>query len=210
MESISSRLLRLRKANNLRQDEVARHINRSRVTVCNWENEERAPESMELRVLEAFAKIYNTTTKYIESGDLKYLKPQQKSVEIPLIDLNEVEKFIDGTLDSKFSLPSPPGETKGFYIQAPDDLMEYKGLTSIPKGAFVAINTDKTTLKDDQIYLINSPTLKEPIIRKLVKIEGSWEIKPENPSYQTDRFINQLTDKHQIIGCITGISSFNI
>lgn len=97
--NISDKILNLRRANNLTQEQLAEQLNVSRQSVSKWESDQANPE---LDKLIALSTIFNVTTDYL-------LKPSE-------IDELAIKTEILERQQQKLSLENQKKKSKQFYI----------------------------------------------------------------------------------------------
>lgn len=68
---VGERILKLRKENNISQEELGFKINVSRQTISKWENNESSPD---LNNLKSLAKLFNVSTDYLINGNKRLVK----------------------------------------------------------------------------------------------------------------------------------------
>ena len=68
---VGERILKLRKENNISQEELGFKINVSRQTISKWENNETSPD---LNNLKSLAKIFNVSTDYLINGNKQLVR----------------------------------------------------------------------------------------------------------------------------------------
>ncbi len=68
---VGERILKLRKENNISQEELGFKINVSRQTISKWENNETSPD---LNNLKSLAKLFNVSTDYLINGNKRLVK----------------------------------------------------------------------------------------------------------------------------------------
>lgn len=90
--SIGERICELRKSRNISQVQLASSLNVSRQAVSKWENDQTAPDTINLIRL---ADILNTDTEYLATGKHSVLKsPPQVVTVVQKVD-NVVEKVVE-------------------------------------------------------------------------------------------------------------------
>lgn len=79
---VGERILKLRKENNISQEELGFKINVSRQTISKWENNESSPD---LNNLKSLAKLFNVSTDYLINGNKRLVKKTKVQDYIVLI-----------------------------------------------------------------------------------------------------------------------------
>jgi|SRR5690554_4181263 transcriptional regulator with XRE-family HTH domain len=79
---VGERILKLRKENNISQEELGFKINVSRQTISKWENNETSPD---LNNLKSLAKIFNVSTDYLINGNKQLVRKTKVQDYIVLI-----------------------------------------------------------------------------------------------------------------------------
>ena len=98
--SIGERIIELRKSQNMSQGQLAQAISVSRQAVSKWENDQSAPDSLNMIKL---AEILDTDIEYLSTGRrnfarrppivLKTTETVEKIVEKPIVQV--VEKIVE-------------------------------------------------------------------------------------------------------------------
>ena len=79
---VGERILKLRKENNISQEELGFKINVIRQTISKWENNETSPD---LNNLKSLAKIFNVSTDYLINGNKQLVRKTKVQDYIVLI-----------------------------------------------------------------------------------------------------------------------------
>ncbi len=96
--NIGERIIQLRKAKNWSQDELAKHINASRIMIGKYERNDNAPS---IEVLLKLAKAFEVSLDYLvgESLNAAFDKEMIKRLEnvesLPLEEKDRIFHFID-------------------------------------------------------------------------------------------------------------------
>ncbi|HGJ5862607.1 MAG TPA: helix-turn-helix domain-containing protein [Arsenophonus nasoniae] len=213
--SIGNRIRDRRKELKLTQNQIAKALEVSRVSVTKWENGETKPDGENLYLL---TKVLGCDIEWLLYGKDSHSNINKKLSNfsfsnvksIPILSWHDMKKW-DGTtpiteikLFSVITNKLPNIPINAFLLPVPDDKTDnIYAPPSIPNRTWIIVDPDYGDFEDlnGKIILIQLENSKEPTIKKL-SIDGPNKyLIPINPSFK----IIELEGNYKVIGNVINI-----
>lgn len=212
---IHDRIRSKRKELMITQNQIAKILGISRVSVTKWENGNSKPDGEHLHLLanvlgcSAEWLLYGETSAHSDDSKLYHL-PNAKMKKIPLLSWEQLSKWDGKTpiaeMDDIDTWVENMAETlpSGFMMLVKGDSMANPyGIPSIPDGSKILVDPDYDRIEDlnGKIVVIQLAGSAEPTIKKL-SIDGpNVYLMPLNPSFK----VIEVNGDYVIKGKVTRI-----
>lgn len=180
-----------RKALGLSQDDIARQLRISRVTVSQWENNETLPRGHRLTALSAALHVPESVLKQFGLGGAKEVAQSLSAAYLPMVNWSDLTQFLSGAGVDMRHVPrvAIDGVTdeSAFVIEMLDSSMVAGTPDDIAPGERLIISRAETPRPGDIVLgMVQTQDGSELVIRDYrPRAGGVFDLVPRSPQYET-------------------------
>lgn len=189
MPTPGKRLRAARKALGLSQDDIARQLKISRVTVSQWENDETLPRGYRLTALAATIKLSENDLKQFGLGGAKEVARDLSAAYLPLVEWADISRFLKGgdeMADKRIAIDGIQ-DISAFVVPMNDNSMTAGTPDDIKLGERLIVSKNSTPEAGDIVLgAVTTGSKFDYVIRDYRPRAGAvFDLVPRAPNYET-------------------------
>ncbi len=181
--SMGQRIRWARKRSHMNQEDVARHLDVSRVSISNWECSYNEPDTSHLA---EFSDLTGVSSDFLL---LRSNHPDSTGDRmVPLLEWDNAKKWLNTAPEQREPVPHVRFDgglpTHPFALRVSGDAMADLGPgPGLPNGSLIMLDPDSEPSVGDLVVATVNKKDSNLVFRQLLRDGGRWMLCPINPRY---------------------------